>query len=639
MAILSLSYVFPPGGFASSDHTRESFDDITTYFAPINLTSSLLDLSAVAITTTGIGTFGKIIVDNISIDAATILSDTGAISFGDENLTTTGILTATSFTTGTLTVSDGSIDDTDGSIAFGATNFTGVGTINATSLTTGNLTVATGSITDSLGTISFVDENLTTTGLITTGSLDVDTLNLNANVISDSTGTISFDNDNLTTTGSITGTGGLISGGNIVSDTANTDDLGTSAVPWKNLILKTGLILQETGAGTDSITLAAPAAIATSYSLTLPAAQSGASELLQNNGSGVLSWVSITGAGGATLALDNLASVAINTSLLSDSDNVDNLGDATHDWKDIYFQGELKSGAVTLATATEVGYLTGVTAAIQTQLDAKVNDAGNETIAGIKTFSSTILAAAGTAANVSYGFVDDPNTGLDWISADKFAFMAGGTNVFDISSGGFTVNNGRFFNKAGSALAPEYTSSVDPNSGMTLPGSDVLQLSTAGAAGLAIDANGSVTKPKQPAFLVHVDVDIANVTGDGTAYGPVVFDTETFDVGSNFGSNQFVAPATGKYHLNTNIYFQTMGGSTNCWVRITTSNRNYTHYFHDTGAHTVDNKSMAIAVLTDMDANDTADVTISVSGITKIVDIAGGTASALISWFSGTLAN
>lgn len=48
--------------------------------------------------------------------------------------------------------------------------------------------------------------------------------------------------------------------------------------------------------------------------------------------------------GGANTALSNLAAVAINTSLLSDADNTDDLGSGTLRWKDIY--------AVTLRTGT-----------------------------------------------------------------------------------------------------------------------------------------------------------------------------------------------------------------------------------------------------------------------------------------------
>jgi hypothetical protein len=46
-------------------------------------------------------------------------------------------------------------------------------------------------------------------------------------------------------------------------------------------------------------------------------------------------------AGGATTALDNLASVAINTSLISDTKNTDDLGSAALYWKDLYLGGDI----------------------------------------------------------------------------------------------------------------------------------------------------------------------------------------------------------------------------------------------------------------------------------------------------------
>jgi len=115
----------------------------------------------------------------------------------------------------------------------------------------------------------------------------------------------------------------------LISDTDNTDDLGSSAITWKNLYLKTGLVLQETGVGTDAITLAAAAAIATSYSLVFPAAQGSNLEVLQNDGSGNLSWVTVSALGGATTELDNLGTTAINANLLFDADDTYIIGNAS----------------------------------------------------------------------------------------------------------------------------------------------------------------------------------------------------------------------------------------------------------------------------------------------------------------------
>ncbi|MBQ2319153.1 MAG: hypothetical protein IIW86_01715 [Clostridia bacterium] len=79
--------------------------------------------------------------------------------------------------------------------------------------------------------------------------------------------------------------------------------------------------------------------------------------------------------------------------------------------------------AVSAVTATELGYLDGVTSAIQTQINAKAADnavvklTGNQTIGGTKTFSSTISGSInGNAATVTNGVY---TTGDQEISGTK----------------------------------------------------------------------------------------------------------------------------------------------------------------------------------------------------------------------------
>lgn len=65
-----------------------------------------------------------------------------------------------------------------------------------------------------------------------------------------------------------------------------------------------------------------------------------------------------TGAGGANTALSNLASVAINTTLLSDTDATDDLGSASFKWRDLHLGRNALS-----TTSTPSLYLTNATAA------------------------------------------------------------------------------------------------------------------------------------------------------------------------------------------------------------------------------------------------------------------------------------
>lgn len=59
------------------------------------------------------------------------------------------------------------------------------------------------------------------------------------------------------------------------------------------------LVLQETGGGSDAITIQAPASIAASYTLTLPVDDGTSNQVLSTDGSGVLSWATV-GAGDVT---------------------------------------------------------------------------------------------------------------------------------------------------------------------------------------------------------------------------------------------------------------------------------------------------------------------------------------------------
>lgn len=94
--------------------------------------------------------------------------------------------------------------------------------------------------------------------------------------------------------------------------------------------------LKVSGSSAGTITIDAPSSF-TDYTLVMPSDDGTSNQVLTTNGTGTLSWQSVGGAGAATTALDNLASVAINTSLLSDADNTDDLGSASKQWKKGWF--------------------------------------------------------------------------------------------------------------------------------------------------------------------------------------------------------------------------------------------------------------------------------------------------------------
>jgi hypothetical protein len=126
--------------------------------------------------------------------------------------------------------------------------------------------------------------------------------------------------------------------GDVLPDTNNTRALGSAADAFSDLYLKTGLVMMQTGVGTNGITIKSPVSV-TSYNLILPATQASGTQVLQNDGSGNLSWAA--GGSGADTALDNLSSVAINTALLPGVDNTIALGNSTHNFSSLFLKTSL----------------------------------------------------------------------------------------------------------------------------------------------------------------------------------------------------------------------------------------------------------------------------------------------------------
>ncbi len=155
--------------------------------------------------------------------------------------------------------------------------------------------------------------------------------------------------------------------------------------------------------------------------------------------------------------------------------------------------------------------------------------------------------------------------------------------------------------------------------------------------GLRITQAGEVLKPANPAFLVSPSANLTNVTGDGTNY-TVVWNTEVFDQGSDFASNTFTAPITGRYMLNATVVISNMTSShTTGQMNIITSNRTYKMWINPWAASNGSGIStFTNSVLVDMDASDTAYIQLNVSGGTKVITIeAVGNGTV----FSGYLAN
>lgn len=158
--------------------------------------------------------------------------------------------------------------------------------------------------------------------------------------------------------------------------------------------------LKFNGATSGTVTVQSAAAAGT-WTLTLPTTGGNANEFLQTNGSGVTTWAAAAGAG-ANTALNNLASVSINASLIPQTTL--SLGDSTTAWRYLYLYGSGTFGSHSMQfTGTPTGHRV-ITFEDATQTVANLTSAQTFS-SGLKTFNNQILAIRNPANTFSYTIV------------------------------------------------------------------------------------------------------------------------------------------------------------------------------------------------------------------------------------------
>lgn len=194
---------------------------------------------------------------------------------------------------------------------------------------------------------------------------------------------------------------------------------------------------------------------------------------------------------------------------------------------------------------------------------------------------------------------------------------------WDVKFSGTTATTG-----TGSGVRSVSPTLTTPNIGAAT----VTSLITSGAVTAAVyAAAGEITTPLQPCFLATANAQ-SNVTGDGTVY-QVLYATEIFDQSGAFASSTFTASVTGRYHFEVLVYSDGGAGTSTAFVvNLVASNRTMLLDTKGASAFAGNNCMFGGGVYVDMDAADTATVTLTSSGGSKSIDI--GTASS----FSGALA-
>ena len=153
-------------------------------------------------------------------------------------------------------------------------------------------------------------------------------------------------------------------------------------------------------------------------------------QVLLTNGT-TPSWGPITNqyiSSAAAIAFSKMAALTINRALISNS------------------LGVIAESSV---TSTELGYLSGVTSAIQTQLNGKVGTSGNQTIAGSKTFSSAVTISL-TTNQLVLGTTNTVTISSTAPSVSRVYTIpdAGGAADFILSAGSQTIGGSKTLSSA-----------------------------------------------------------------------------------------------------------------------------------------------------------------------------------------------
>jgi hypothetical protein len=138
---------------------------------------------------------------------------------------------------------------------------------------------------------------------------------------------------------------------------------------------------------------------------------------------------------------------------------------------------------------------------------------------------------------------------------------------------------------------------------------------------MKIHHTGEVTMPTQSAFLAKPASAQNNLATGNTT---LVLGDEIFDQNADFNVSNytFTAPVTGKYQLNVYVRLQAVDtGASYYHIYLVTSNRTYFDIIQPVFTADPTYMNMAVNVLADMDANDTAKVSIYQAAGTQQTDL------------------
>jgi hypothetical protein len=331
-------------------------------------------------------------------------------------------------------------------------------------------------------------------------------------------------------------------------------------------------------------------------------------------------------------------------------------------WKDAFVDSITVTGEVDAATLDISGAIdvAGTANLDVVDIDGAVDMASTLTVAGTTSFGD--LDIIPTSSNVSKIKHDNASGSFDILGDQVNIQDRDGNNIASFNDGGnttfigdITVNGGdaTISNSAGHAnLNIDAHSNAGSDSAIafrtgttergyiyydhnTTAASQAMVFTVGDNAVTAakIMGDGSFLAPKNPAFMATMSGSQDNIAV-GSDVTIVFGGTDRFDQGSNFASNTFTAPVTGKYMINYNIVVTTADSASSYYsIKVVTSNITYEYTIVDPD-YGQDNDYITLSgsQLVDMDASDTVHLAIRQGSGTQQSDVSA------VSRFSGYLA-
>jgi hypothetical protein len=207
-------------------------------------------------------------------------------------------------------------------------------------------------------------------------------------------------------------------------------------------------------------------------------------------------------------------------------------------------------------------------------------------------YTTTVKTSAGTGIAVPQGTVmhlscDGTNViatspSITTAGAMSGSVLSGGTITSPTISGG-TLTGGTLSTTSlttgtitNSTVNSTPVGNSSPSTGQftTLQSTGDTTLGDASADAVTINAK-NIGMANKSAFIAYLSATQSDKTGDGTTY-TVPIDSEVYDQGSDYASNVFTAPTTGRYSFSGNVLLSGLTTShTSYYVNLVTNNRTY----------------------------------------------------------------